>query len=53
MVQVLTKDIEQLKQGIRDFIENEIEPHANLIEETDEHSPKYFRQIEGNGFICS
>ena len=36
MVQVLTKDIEQLKQGIRDFIENEVEPHANLIEESDE-----------------
>ena len=36
MVQVLTNDIEQLKQGIRDFIENEVEPHANLIEESDE-----------------
>ena len=32
---MLTNDIEQLKQGIRDFIENEVEPHANLIEETD------------------
>ncbi len=36
MEQVLTKDIQQLKQGIRDFIENEVEPHASLIEETDE-----------------
>ncbi|MBB6444421.1 acyl-CoA dehydrogenase family protein [Bacillus benzoevorans] len=36
MVEVLTKDIQHLKQGIRDFIENEIEPHAMLIEETDE-----------------
>ena len=36
MVQFLTNDIEQLKQGIRDFIENEVEPHANLIEESDE-----------------
>ncbi|WP_338472664.1 acyl-CoA dehydrogenase family protein [Niallia sp. XMNu-256] len=36
MEQVLTKDIQQLKEGIRDFIDNEVEPHANLIEETDE-----------------
>ena len=36
MVEVLTKDIQHLKQGIRDFIENEVEPYANLIEETDE-----------------
>ena len=36
MEQVITKDIQQLKQGIRDFIDNEVEPHAILIEETDE-----------------
>ena len=53
MVQVLTKDIEQLKQGIRDFIENEVEPHANLIEESDEIPAKYFRKIKGNGLVCS
>ena len=26
----LTKDIQYLKQGIRDFIDNEVEPHANV-----------------------
>jgi acyl-CoA dehydrogenase len=36
MEQVLSKDIQHLKQGIRNFIENEVEPHAMLIEETDE-----------------
>lgn len=36
MEQVLSKDIQYLKQSIRDFIENEVEPHAMLIEERDE-----------------
>ncbi|MGW9100406.1 acyl-CoA dehydrogenase family protein [Priestia megaterium] len=36
MNQVLPKDIQYLKQGIREFIDNEVEPHAMLIEETDE-----------------
>jgi acyl-CoA dehydrogenase len=36
MEQVLSKDIQYLKQGIRDFIENEVEPKAMLIEESDE-----------------
>ena len=36
MVQTLPKDIQHLKQGIREFIDNEVEPHAMLIEETNE-----------------
>src|SRR4051812_50130990 len=36
MVQTLTRDIQHLKQGIREFIDNEVEPHAMLIEETNE-----------------
>ncbi|NMD68864.1 acyl-CoA dehydrogenase [Bacillus sp. DNRA2] len=32
----LPKDIQYLQQGIREFIENEVEPQANVIEETDE-----------------
>jgi acyl-CoA dehydrogenase len=32
----LPQDIQYLKQGIREFIENEVEPHAMEIEETDE-----------------
>ncbi len=30
MVQLLTKDIKLLKQGIRDFIDNEVDPHSNV-----------------------
>src|SRR4051812_39091763 len=36
MDQVITKDIQYLKQGIREFIDNEVEPKAMLIEETNE-----------------
>lgn len=32
----LPKDIQHLKQGIREFIDNEVDPHAMSIEETDE-----------------
>src|SRR4051794_41909137 len=36
MEQVITKDIQYLKQGIREFIDNEVEPKAMIIEETNE-----------------
>ena len=36
MDQVITKDIQYLKQGIREFIDNEVEPKAMIIEETNE-----------------
>ncbi|MCQ6275333.1 acyl-CoA dehydrogenase family protein [Bacillus sp. V3B] len=36
MEQVITKDLQHLKQGIREFIDHEVEPHAMLIEETNE-----------------
>ena len=32
----LPQDIQYLKQGIREFIDNEVEPHSLLIEESDE-----------------
>ena len=49
----LSKDIKFLKQGIRDFIDNEVEPQAMVIEETDEIPAKNYGKIEGNGLIWS
>src|SRR4051812_50194812 len=52
MVQTLTRDIQHLKQGIREFIDNEVEPHAMLIEETNEIPQRIMEKSKQMGLFA-
>lgn len=47
----LTEEIQSIRQIVRDFIENEVEPVAHMIEENDEIPPKVVEQAKELGLF--